>query len=132
MRRLLWTMSRIMRSSTANRAKERIHHPKQPWQSTLSRSSSATSTYVPQTFQQQPAPAGQENTLTIVDTQMPVSQPIQTSQQSHVSPRGQLQPRGPQASFVVADDQQATGEESQHNISGLFSFFENVKSVISY
>ena len=54
------------------RPEERTHQPQQP---SLFRSFSATSTYVPLTFQQlqQPAPAGQEYILTIPETQMPAS-----------------------------------------------------------
>ena len=68
----------------------------------------------------------------------------------------QQQSRGQPTSFIVVDDQQAgpsrpltftltlkkhfnplsvasaTGEESQHNISGLSSFFRNLQSVVSY
>ena len=59
-------------SGTQSRAKEKTHQPQQP---TLSRSSSATSTYVPQTFQQpqQQAPAAREYILHIPETQIPVS-----------------------------------------------------------
>ena len=58
---------------------------------TDTRSSSATSSFVPQTFQQsqQPAPAARENILTIPETQMPASQIIQTAQQSQVATKGQ-------------------------------------------
>ena len=56
---------------------ERSRQPQQPQQQTLSRSSSATSTFVPQTFQQQPAPVAREYILTIPETQMPASQVIQ-------------------------------------------------------
>ena len=113
---------------------------------------------MPQTFQQpqQPAPAAMEYILTIPETQMPASQPIQLTQQSQVATKEQQQPRGQLTSFLVVDDQQAgptrlltftmtpkkhfnppsvasaTGEESQHNILGLSSFFGNLQSVMSY
>ena len=73
-----------------NRAEERIHQPQQPQQQTLSSSSSATSIFVPQTFQQplQPAPAAREYILIIPDTQMPASQVIQPAQQSQLATKG--------------------------------------------
>ena len=113
---------------------------------------------MPQTFlqPQQPAPAAREYILTIPETQMPSSQVVQPAQQSQVASKGQQQSRVQQTSFLVIDDQQAgpsqpltftlmpvkpfnspsiasaTGEESQHNISGLSSFFGNLKFVMSY
>ena len=62
----------------------------QPQQQTLSQSSSATSTFVSQTFQQpeQPSQAAREYNLT---TQMPSSQVIKPAQQSHVATKGQQQ-----------------------------------------
>ena len=81
---------------------------------------------------------------------MPASQVIQQAQQSQVALRGQP------TSFVIVDDHQpgpsrpftftltpakhfnplslasVTGEESQHNMSGLSSFFANLQSVMSY
>ena len=107
-----------------------------------------------QIFQQpqQPAPAAREYILTIPETQIPASQVIQPAQQSKVATKGQQQQsRGQQTSFIVVDNRQAgpyplipmkhfnppsvayaTGEESQHNISGLSSFFGNLQSVMSY
>ena len=97
-----------------------------------------------------------EYILTIPQTQMPAGQVIQPAQQSQVTTKGQQQPRGQLTSFIVVDDQQpgpsrpltftltptkyfnppsvtsATGKESQHNISGLSSFFGNLQSVLSY
>ena len=132
---------------------ERTNKPQQP---TLSRISSATSTYVPQTFQQQPAPAGREYILTTPETQMPASKAIQTAQQNQMAPRGQQQPRGQLTFFVVVDDQQAgcsrpliftltpmkplnppsiasaTGKESLRNISGYSDFLGNLQSVMRY
>ena len=60
--------------------KQRSPQPQQSQQPTLSRSSSATSAFVPQTFQQsqQIAPAAREY---IPETQMPASQVIQPAQQ---------------------------------------------------
>ena len=89
---------------------------------------------------------------------MPASQVIQPAQQSQMtSKEQQQQSRGKPTSFLVIDDQQeaglsrpltftltlakyfnppsvasATGAESQNNISGLSSFFENLQSVMSY
>ena len=88
---------------------------------------------------------------------MPSSQVIQPVQQSQVATKGQQQQsRGQPTSFVVIDNPQAgpsrpvtftltstkhftpppvataTGKESQHNISGLSSFFGNIPSVLSY
>ena len=88
---------------------------------------------------------------------MPSSQVIQPTQQSQVATKGQQQQsRGQPTSFLVIDNQQAgpsrplrftlmpmkhfnlpsvasaTGKESQHNISGLSSFFGNLQSVMSY
>ena len=87
---------------------------------------------------------------------MPSSQVIQPAQQNQVASKGQQQQSiGQPTSFLVIDDQQAgssrlltftltqtkhfnppsvaaTGEESQHNISGLSSFFGNISSVLSY
>ena len=72
-------------------------------QTTLSRSSSATSTYVPQTFQQpqQPAPAAGKYILHIPETQMSASQAIQTAQQSQVATKGQQLSRGCMADFLL-------------------------------
>ena len=55
-----------LQSSIQSRADERSRQPQQPQQQTLSRSSSAAQTFVPQTFQQpqQPAPAAKEYILT--------------------------------------------------------------------
>ena len=76
-------------SGIQSRADERSHQPKQPQQQTLSWSPSATSAFVPQTFQQpqQPAPAAREYILTIQETQMP--QVTQPAQQSQVATGGQ-------------------------------------------
>ena len=85
---------------------------------------------------------------------MPETQAIQTAQQSQVgTKRQQQQSRGHPTSFLVLDNQQAgpltlretpmkqfnpssvasaTGEKSQHNISGLSGFFRNLPSVLSY
>ena len=88
---------------------------------------------------------------------MPVSHFIQPTQQSQVATKGQpQQSRGQPTSFLIVHDQQAgpsrpitftltltkhfnppsvasaTGKESQHNISGLSSFFGNIPSVLSY
>ena len=114
---------------------------------------------MPQTFQQpqQHAPAAREYFLTIPENQVPASQVIQTARQSQEATKGQLhQTRRQLTSFLVVDDQQAgpsrpltftltqmkqfnppsvasaTGEESQHNISGLSGFFGNLPSVWSY
>ena len=134
------------------------HLPKQPQQQTLSRGSSVTSRFVPQTFQhpQQPAPAAREYILTIPESHMPVSPVFQPIQQIQVAAKGQQQPSGQTISFLVVDDLQArpsrpltftltptkhfnlpsvasvTGKESQQNISGLPSFFGNLQSVMSY
>ena len=82
------------------------------FKSQASRNSSATSTFVPQTFQhpQQPAPPASEYTLTIPETQMPSSQNIQPAQQSQVASKGEQQhSRGQLTSFLVVDDQQQAG-----------------------
>ena len=84
--------------------------PQQAQQQTLSQSSSATSTFVPETFKQpqQPAQASREYILTIPETQIPSSQVIQPSQQRQVATKGQQQrSRGHPTSFLVIDDQQA-------------------------
>ena len=94
-------------SDIQNRREEKSHQPQQPQQQTFSRSSSATSTFVPQTFQQpqQPSPAAREYILTIPETEMPASQ---VTHQSQVTNKGQQQqPRGQPTSFEVVDDQQA-------------------------
>ena len=90
-------------SGIQSRAGERSHQLQQPQQPSLSRSSSATSTYV----SQQPAPTGREYILTISEAQMPTSQVIQSAQQSQVASRGQQQPKGQPTSFVVVDVQPA-------------------------
>ena len=114
---------------------------------------------MPQTFQQpqQPTSAAREYISSIKETQMPASQVIQLTQQSQVATKGwQQQSRRQSISFLVIDDQQAgpsrpvtftltptkhfnppsvasaTGEESEHNKSGLSSFFGNLQSVMSY
>ena len=113
---------------------------------------------MPKIFQelQQPAKAAREFILTITETQMPASQAIQPTQQSKVTTKEQQQPRGQPTSFLVVDNGQAgpsrpltftlypmihfgppsvasaTGKESQHNISGLSSFFGNIQSVMSF
>ena len=94
-------------SSIRSRAVERSHQPQQPHQQTLYRSSIATSTFVPQTFQQlqQPTPAARVYIVTIPETQMPASQVIQPTQQNRVVTKGQQQqPRGQPTSFLVVDD----------------------------
>ena len=138
---------------------ERGCHPHQPQQHIFSQSSSATSTFVQQTFQQpqQPVPAAREYILTIPETQMPASQVIQPAQQSQVAAKGQQQQsRGQPTSLPVVKHQQAgpsrqlsftltltkqfkppsvasgTGEERQHNTSGLSGLFGNLPSVLSY
>ena len=142
-----------------SKAEEHGRQPQQPQQWTLSQSSSATLTYMPQTFQQpqQPAPAAREYILTIPETQMPLSQVIQPAQQSQVASKGQQQQsRGQPTSCLVIDNQQAgpsrpltftlmpmkhfnppsvasaTAEEGQHNISGRLSFLRNLQSMMSY
>ena len=137
-------------SRIQSRAEKRSCLPQQPQQHTLSRSSSATSTFVPQTFQQpqQPAPAAREYILTIPETQMPASKIIKPAKQK--PSRNQRQNREQPTSFVVVDDQQpeparlitftltlmkhfnpppvasAPGKESQHNISRPSGFFGNI------
>ena len=83
-------------SGIHSRVEERSRQPQQPQQQTLSRNSSTTSTFVPQTFQQpqQPALAAREYILTIPETQMPARQAIQPAQQIQVAANGQQQPRG--------------------------------------
>ena len=93
-----------------SRTDERSYQPQQPQQQTLSRSSSATSTFVPQTFQppRQDASAAREYILTMPETQIPTSQVIQPAQQSQMVTKGQQQKlRGQLTSFLVVDDQQA-------------------------
>ena len=92
-----------------NKAEEHGRQPQQPQQQTLSRSSSAASTFVPQTFQQpqQPAPAAREYILIIPETQIPPSQVIQTAQQSQMASKGQQQQsRRQPTSFLVIDNKQ--------------------------
>ena len=125
----------------------------------LSRSSSATSTFVPQIFQQlqQPATSARKYIFTIPDTQVLSSQVIQPTQQSQVASKGQQQQsRGQPTSFVVIDNQQAgpsrpftftltrmnhfsppsvasaIGKESKHNISGVSGFFRSLHSLMCY
>ena len=74
-------------TSIQSRSEEKSHQPQQPQQQTLSRSSSATSTFVPQTFQQQPAQAAREYILTIPETQMLASQVVQPAQKSRWQPK---------------------------------------------
>ena len=152
-------LSLLLLINIQSKAEEHGHQLNQPQQQTLSHSSSAASTIVPHTFQQpqQPAPAARECILTIPETGMPSSQVIQPTQQSQVASKIQQQQfRGQPTSFIVVDDQQqagpsrpfmftltptkhfnppsvasATGEEGQHNISGLSSFFGNLQSVMS-
>ena len=71
-------------SEIQSRSKERTHQPKRP---TLSRSSSATSKYVSQTFQQpqQLASAVREYVLHIPETQMLASQAILAAQQTQLA-----------------------------------------------
>ena len=70
-------------------------------QYTLSCSSNAALTFLPQTFEQsqQPAPAAREHILTISETQMPCKPTIQTAQQ--VANKGQRP-----ISVLVVDDLQ--------------------------
>ena len=69
-------------------SKEEMNH--QPQQPTLSRSSSTTSTYAPQTYQQQqPTVTVRDLILTLPKTQMPARKAIQPAQQTKVVPRGQ-------------------------------------------
>ena len=94
-------------SNIQSNAEECGRQPQQPQQQTLSRNSSATSTFVPQTFHkpQQPAPAAKKYILTIPQTQMPSSQVIQPTQQNQVATKGQQQQsRGQSTSFLVVDD----------------------------
>ena len=138
-------------SGIKSRVEERVHQSQQP---TLSRSSTAISTYVPQTLQQpkQPAPAAKEYILHIPETQMPACQAIQPAQQSQVAQTEQQQPRGQQSSYLVVDKQQqgtsrqlhitisqrqhlnppsvasVTGKESANNISGFSSIFGSTQS----
>ena len=88
----------------------------QAQQQTLPRSSSATLTFVPQTFQQpqQPAPAARECILTIPETQMPLSQVIQPAQQSQ-----QQQSRGQPTPFLVIDDQKAGASRPLDTVEAL-------------
>ena len=119
-------------SSIQSRAEERSCQPN-PQQQTLSRSSRATSTFVPQTFQQpqQPAPAAREYILQQQSTGQPTSFQVVDNQQA-----GPLRP----LTFTLTLMKQlnppsvasATGRENQHNISGPSSFFENLPSVLSY
>ena len=84
-------------SSIQSRAEERSRQPQQPQKQTFSRSSRATSTFVPLIFQQpqQAVPAAREYILTIQETRMPASQVIQPAQQRHVATKEQQQqPRG--------------------------------------
>ena len=109
-------------------------------------------------FNSHQQPAAREYILTTPETQMPSIQVIQHTQQSQVASKGQQQQSGEQPiSFIVVDDQQqaepsrqltfsltltkhfnppsvssGTGEESQHNISGLSSFSRNLQSLVSY
>ena len=94
-------------SSIQSKAEKRSHQPQQPQQQILSRSSSATSTFVPKTFQQlqQPAPAAREYILTIPETQITASQAIQPAQQSQVQPKDRSNPEVID-DFLVIDDQQ--------------------------
>ena len=80
-------------SKIHSKAEDRGCQLQQPQQQTLLRSSSATSVFVPQTFQQpqQPALAAREYILTIPETQVPSSQVIQLAQQSQVATKGQQQ-----------------------------------------
>ena len=115
---------------------------------------------MPQTYQQQPqqsAATAREYIFTITEPQMPESQDMHPAQQTQVVSRGQQQPRGPQNSYLVVDEQQprtsrqqrtvhqspsrcfnqhsvasVKGEESSHNISGLSSLFGKIQSVMNY
>ena len=73
-----------------SRVEERNHQPQQP---TFSKSTSITSTYVLQTYQQQSAASAREYISTIPEIQMPASQTIQPAHQTLVMPRGQQQYR---------------------------------------
>ena len=64
-------------SGIQSRAEERIYQGQQLQEPTLSRNSSATATFVSQTFQQQPAPAAREYILTILE--LTLLQPSQSS-----------------------------------------------------
>ena len=92
-------------SGIQSRAEERVC---QLQQSTVSRSLSTTSRYVPLSYQQLlvAVAVAKEYKLTIPETQMPASQAMQPAQQSKVGPRIQQQPRGPQASELVFNEQQ--------------------------
>ena len=137
-------------SNIQSKAEESGHHLQQPQQQMLSHSSSATSTFVPQTFPQpqQPAPAATEYVLTIPETRVPSSQVIQPTQQGQVASKRQQQSSGQPTSFLVVHNQQAgpsrplkftkhvnpasvasaTGEDSQHQD---FQAFGNLQSVMS-
>ena len=96
-------------TSIQSKAEDRGHQPQQSQQHTLSRSSSAASTFVTHTFEQpqESTPAAREYIITIPETQMPARQAIQTAQQTQVATKGQQQPRGQPTSFLVVDNQQA-------------------------
>ena len=80
-------------SSIQSRTEERSFQPQQP---TLSKSSSATSTFVPHTFN------SHSNQHQLQETQMAESQVIQPAQQNQVATT--WQPRGQLTSFIVVDD----------------------------
>ena len=72
-------------SGIQSSTEERNHQPQQP---TLSRSPNTTSTYVPQSYQPQPAATAREYILSIPETQLPASQVIQPAQHTQVVSRG--------------------------------------------
>ena len=101
---------RLLHFSVRYRVGQRkAHHPHR----------STTSNYVPTSYQQlpeQPAAAAREYILTNPETQMQVSQTIQPANQSQVVSRGQQQPRGPQTSHAVVDEQQPGTSRQLHFI----------------
>ena len=101
----------LVKLEVASRARvnERRCQVQQPQQQTLFSGSSATSTFVPQRFQQpqQPASAPREYILTIPETQIPASQLSQSAQYFKSSSVGSV-------------------NTSQHSILGLSTFFGNI------
>ena len=112
---------------------------------------SATSTYVPQTFEQQPAPTGREYLFTIPEFQMTASHVIEPAQKRQVVARGQSNTEGSQLpswlflwpsrllTFTLTQVKHfnppsvasATRKDSSHNIFGLSSLWGNIESYIS-
>ena len=149
-------------SSSQGRAEVHSHQTQQPQQHTLSRSSCTTSTFVSHLCNICDVSTIAAASTSYKGIHLNNPRDSEACKPDHLTrsaePRGNertaAQSRGQLTFFLVVDNQQAgpsrpltftlmpkkhfnspssaTGEEYQHNISGLSSFFGNLQSVMSY